>query len=225
MDEVWARAEREDEGFLLIAEEQTGGRGRFQRRWVAPAGTSLLFSVLLRPPLARAALIPVVLALAAAEGIEAATGLGVALKWPNDLLVAGRKTGGILVESRLDGSRVTIVGGIGINVNLDPRTVPGIPPSATSLSRAAGLPIERRALLAVLLERLDARYDDLLAGGDLIPAWRSRLVTLGKQVEVRHGNQMVRGRAVDVDRSGRLVVQLPGGALEVLAAGEVTLQR
>jgi BirA family biotin operon repressor/biotin-[acetyl-CoA-carboxylase] ligase len=225
MDEVWARADEEEEGFLVLAEEQTGGRGRFQRAWLSPPGGSLMLSVLVRPPLPRAALLPALLALAAAEAIEQTTGLRVRLKWPNDLLVDGQKTGGVLVESRLRGDEATLVGGIGINVNFDPHRVPGIPATATSLSQAAGHAIDRRALLSALLDRLDALYDRLLAGGDLIPQWRERIETLGKTVEVRAGDRVVRGQALDVDRAGRLLVRLPSGALEALAAGEVTLQR
>lgn len=224
MDEVWARADEEDEGFLVLAEQQTSGRGRFQRAWLSPPGSSILLSVLVRPPTPHAALLPALLGLAAAEAIEQTTGLRARLKWPNDLLVDGRKTGGVLVESRLRGERSTVVGGIGINVNFDPQHVPGLPETATSLSQAVGHTIDRRALLGALLERMDARYDRLLAGDDLIAPWRERLETLGKTVEVRTGDRVVRGQALDVDRVGRLLVRLPGGALEALAAGEVTLQ-
>lgn len=224
MDEVWARAEAEDEGFLVIAEEQTGGRGRFQRPWVSPPGASLMLSVLFHPPLERAALVPVVLALAAAEAIEGTTGIAVRLKWPNDLVIDERKTGGILVESRVRGEQATVVGGIGINVNFDPSRVPGVPETATSLLRATSAPVDRRALLGALLDRLDARYDALLAGSELIAPWRARLETIGKQVEVRIGDHTVHGTAIDVDRTGRLLVRLPTGATEALSAGEVTLQ-
>lgn len=224
MDEVWARAAAAEEGLVVLAEEQTGGRGRFQRPWLSPPGGSLMLSVLIRPPAPVLPLLPMLLALAAADAIEHVTGLPVRLKWPNDLLLAGLKTGGILVESRLSGDRATAVGGVGINVNFDPRRVPGIPEQATSLSRAAGRPIERRVLLNALLERLDAHYDRLLAGHTLVPAWRERLETLGQSVEIRAGGRVTRGRAVEVDQLGRLLVQLPNGEIEAFAAGEVTLQ-
>ncbi|GIW10593.1 MAG: hypothetical protein KatS3mg061_1650 [Dehalococcoidia bacterium] len=225
MDEVWQRAATAEEGLVVLAEEQTGGRGRFRRPWRAPAGSSLLLSLLFRPPVASLPQLPPLLALAAAEAIEAVCGRSVGLKWPNDLLIAGRKVGGILVESQLLDQRVTAVGGIGINGNFDPATVPGIPAEATSLLVACGRAVDRPALLEALLARLDAGYARLLAGENLLPAWRARLVTIGRWVTVQVGEQQVSGQALDVDREGKLILRRADGSLETLAAGEVTLQR
>ena len=116
------------DGLLVIADEQTAGRGRLDRRWWAPPGSSLLMSLLLRPPLPpnQAGQLTMCLGLAAIEGIEAVTGLRPALKWPNDLLLNGRKLGGMLTELRLDGERLAYaVLGLGVNVNMDFEPQPG----------------------------------------------------------------------------------------------------
>ena len=122
------------EGLLVLADEQTAGRGRLDRRWWAPPGSSLLMSLLLRPPLppGQAGQLTMCLGLAAAEGVEAVTGLQPALKWPNDLLLGGRKLGGMLSELRLDGERLAYaVLGLGVNVNV---TFPSI--AASNLTSA-----------------------------------------------------------------------------------------
>ena len=120
------------DGLLIVADEQTAGRGRLDRRWWAPPGSSLLMSLLLRPalPPSRAGQLTMCLGLAAVEGIEAVTGLQPALKWPNDLLLDGRKLGGMLTELRLDGEQLAyaVLGlGINVNVNLRRRTKDGGP--------------------------------------------------------------------------------------------------
>jgi biotin-(acetyl-CoA carboxylase) ligase len=124
------------EGLLAVADEQTAGRGRLDRRWWAPAGSSLLMSLLLRPPIpaVRAGQLTMCLGLGAAEGIEQTTGLRPALKWPNDLLLAGRKLGGMLTELRLDGDRLEYaVLGLGVNVNVEFGTSPPAPAPKTAV--------------------------------------------------------------------------------------------
>lgn len=146
------------EGALAVTEEQTAGRGRLGRSWHAPAGSSVLCSILLRPPVDSERLpeLTVVAAGACAEAIAAVTGLRAELKHPNDLLVAGRKTAGILGEAR-DG---VVVLGIGINVNIGAGELPeGVRLPATSLQIETGREVDRAALLVSLLERLELRYD------------------------------------------------------------------
>jgi BirA family biotin operon repressor/biotin-[acetyl-CoA-carboxylase] ligase len=146
------------EGTVAVAEEQTEGRGRLGRRWVAPPGTSILCSVLLRPSVSTEHLpeLTLVAARACAEAIGAATGLEASVKEPNDVLIEGRKVAGILGEAR----EGYVVLGIGINVNVSAADLPGrtqIP--ATSLLEETGGRVERAPLLAELLERLQLRYD------------------------------------------------------------------
>jgi BirA family transcriptional regulator, biotin operon repressor / biotin---[acetyl-CoA-carboxylase] ligase len=146
------------EGAVVAAGEQTAGRGRLGRSWVAPAGTSLLCSVQLRPTVSpdRLPELTGVVAHACADAIEAVTGLGTEIKFPNDVLVGGRKVAGILAEAR-DGR---VVAGIGVNVNIAEADLPtGLETPATSLLAETGREVDRAELLVELLERLEQRYD------------------------------------------------------------------
>lgn len=224
MDEVWQRVDEEEEGLIVLAEVQQSGRGRFQRPWIVPAGTSVQISLLARPPLSALGQLPMLLALAAAEAIEQTTGLTIAIKWPNDLLIGGRKTAGVLVESRIEGEQATVVGGLGINVNFDPAQIDGIPATATSLMVETGSLVDRRRLLEALLEQIDHHYDQLLSGISPLMLWRARIETISRQVAVKAGARTLRGTATGVDREGRLIIRTDAGVIEALAAGEVTLQ-
>ncbi len=147
------------EGAVAVAEEQTAGRGRLGRRWLAPPGTSVLMSVNLRPPVPTERLpeLSIVAGRAVVDAVAATTGISAELKFPNDLLVGGRKVAGILAEAR-DGR---VVLGIGINVNLEEAELPvDVATPATSLLVETGGRIPRAALLAAVLERLEARYDE-----------------------------------------------------------------
>jgi BirA family biotin operon repressor/biotin-[acetyl-CoA-carboxylase] ligase len=150
------------EGSVALTEEQTEGRGRLGRSWLSPPGVSLLFSVLLEPPVETARL-PELTTVAGQAGIEAiaeVTGLSPEIKLPNDILVAGKKTAGILAEAR-DGR---VVLGMGVNVNVPASDLPqGIDPPATSLLLEAGHEIDRVDLLVELLDRLERAYDDWVA--------------------------------------------------------------
>jgi BirA family transcriptional regulator, biotin operon repressor / biotin---[acetyl-CoA-carboxylase] ligase len=151
------------EGTVVVAGEQTAGRGRLGRRWLAPAGASLLCSLQLRPPLAPERLpeLTVVAARACAEAIAALTGLEPELKFPNDVLVGGRKVAGILAEAR----EGRVVLGIGVNVNVPAGELPQeVDRPATSLLAETGREIDRAELLAELLDRLEARYDAWVSG-------------------------------------------------------------
>jgi BirA family biotin operon repressor/biotin-[acetyl-CoA-carboxylase] ligase len=150
------------EGAVAVADEQTEGRGRLGRSWVAPAGTSVLCSLVLRPPVAPSRLpeLSLVAGRACAEAIAAVTGLRPTVKLPNDVLVDGRKAAGILAEAS-DGR---IVLGIGINVHQAPEDLPaGSGAPATSLDLASGRTVDRAELLVTLLEHLEARYDEWVA--------------------------------------------------------------
>ena len=151
------------EGALVAADEQTAGRGRLGRRWLAPAGTSLLCSLQLLPamPSERLPELTVLAARACAEAIAALTGLEPQLKFPNDLLVGGRKVAGILAEAR----EQRVVLGIGVNVNVPAEELPQeIDRTATSLLVETGRELDRAELLVELLERLERRYDDWVSG-------------------------------------------------------------
>lgn len=229
-----ARAGR-SEGLAIMAEEQASGRGRLGRGWAAPPGSSLLFSLLLRPSwLAPEAafLLTMLAAVSLCEAVEAVIPVRAALKWPNDLMLpAGghepRKSAGILSELSLERGRVAwAIIGIGVNVNWSPaglvdgRDLAG---TATSLSAAVGHSVDRLALLSELLSRLDERYLALRNGQReaLFEAWAARLVTIGQHVSVRTPGGELRGQAEGVDSSGALQLREANGALHTVTAGDV----
>ena len=205
---------------VAVAAEQTSGRGRLGRTWLAPPGTSLLVSVLLRPELspAEAPLLSLAAAVAMAEAVEVACEVDAGCKWPNDLLAGHRKLGGILPESSIrDGVLEHAVIGAGVNLLQAPGDFPlEIRDSATSV-RIEGGRADPVPLLTAYLTRLRRRAAEPSALGD----YRSRCVTLGRQVEAttRSGSR-VRGTAVDVGRAGELLVETAEG-IERVAFGEV----
>lgn len=218
------------EGLLVLADEQTAGRGRLERSWWAPPGASVLMSLLLRPALAahRAGQLPMCLGLAAVEGIEVVTGLRPALKWPNDIVWDGRKLGGMLTELRADGARLDYaVLGLGINVNMtfDEPAAGDLAATAVSLRMIAGRPVDRAALVIALLERCEAWYERVLAGESLHVAWAARLDTLARQVVVTLPAGTLTGVAVGVTPEGALIVRRPDGADETIWVGDVTMLR
>lgn len=153
------------EGAVAVADEQTEGRGRLGRQWLAPAGTSLLVSVLLRPDVAPARLpeLSLVAGRACAEAIASVAGLDTGVKFPNDVLVRGRKVAGILAEA----SEGRVVLGIGVNVSQAAGELPAEPRTpATSLLLETGREVDRAELLVALLEQLERRYDEWLGAGD-----------------------------------------------------------
>lgn len=214
-------------GVVAVADHQTAGRGRLGRRWEAPPGTCLLASVLLRPALepGELHLCTAVVALAAADACERAAGVVPAVKWPNDLLCGGRKVAGVLGESDPGApggpaGSVAVVVGVGVNVDW-----PG-PDGAggTSLSAEAGRPVDREAVLAALLASVRRRAPslDTAAGRRALAAeLRRRCATVGTPVRVELAGRTVLGTAVDCTDAGHLVVEIPGGAREVVAAGDV----
>lgn len=219
------------EGSVLVAEVQTAGRGRLGRNWQSTSGAGLTFSVLLRPaavPAAQYGWLPLLAGVAVAAAARAAAAVEALLKWPNDVLVGGRKLAGILAESR--GEAVVI--GMGINVSAGQQDLPG--PAATSLAlarAAAGHPAPmaagREEVLIAVLSGL-ARWYTAWAGaaGDpdacgLRAEYLRLCATVGREVRVSlPGGRWLAGRAVGVDRLGRLVVRTADGLLEV-SAGEV----
>ena len=234
------------EGLLVIADEQTAGRGRLDRRWWAPPGSSLLMSLLLRPALPpdQAGQLTMCLGLAAVEAIEAVTGLRPALKWPNDLLLEDRKLGGMLTELRLEGERLAYaVLGLGVNVNVtfDERRTGSdgrrrhssfvlrpssdLADTAISLSMVLGHPVDRLALLAALLARCEAWYERALAGESPHAAWAARLDTVGRRVTVATTTGSVAGMAVGVTPEGALLVRDDDAAEHVIWSGDVTALR
>ena len=205
------------EGAVAVTEHQTAGRGRAGRGWEDAPGTALLLSVLLRPPDGSAApQLSLVCALAVAESVEATTGVEASVKWPNDVLVAGRKVAGILLEGH-DGA---VVCGIGVNVSQTETTLPRDTrtPSA-SLHTLTGQEHDRAELLVSLLERLESRYDAWLGNGlaPLLPELERRDVLHGSVVTVGDVTGTAEGFAPD----GRLRIRADTGAETLVASGEI----
>jgi BirA family transcriptional regulator, biotin operon repressor / biotin---[acetyl-CoA-carboxylase] ligase len=217
-------------GTIMLAETQTAGRGRGGRSWVSPPDVNLHFTLVeftgaggMRPlafvtPLAIAQAIEEV-----AAGYEAA--LRPDLKWPNDVLIDGRKVAGVLIEAATgpEGEDVALVG-VGINVNLDAGEFPEIENVATSVRQALGMDVHRELVLAAFCNRFESLYEEAKSGSRApFLAWRARLVTLGREVVATTGREAITGLAVDVNDSGGLVIQVADGSSRVVDAGDVTL--
>lgn len=220
------------EGTLVLAEEQTRGRGRLGRAWLAPARSCLLFSMVLRPELKveDGFRLTMLCSVATAAAVESQTALSPQIKWPNDLLLDGKKLAGLLSEASALANRLEYaVVGIGLNVNFDPRAFSEIAPVATSLQAVLGRPVSRLGLLRELLAEVEGRYSQLFvessSGADpLWSEWRRRLGTLGQQVVVTEGERRESGLAYDVARDGSLLLCRDDGSEVAIAVGDVTLR-
>ncbi len=211
------------QGTLVVAEEQTAGKGRMGRRWIAPAGTSLLFSLLLYPSLSpgRIPRLTMLASLAAAEAIESLTGLPVRFKWPNDIFLRGRKMGGVLTEVGLTGERVDYaVVGVGLNVNWDPSPVLELEGKATSISQEWGREASRLQLLRRFLASFEEGYLRLQEGYSPSEVWGSRLASLGQEAEVALPGRVERGQVEGVDEDGALLLR-QGKRVVRVTMGEV----
>jgi len=222
---AWARAGA-PAGAVVVADEQTRGRGRLGRRWHSPPGASLYFSVVLRPPLPPHRVPPLTLAagVAVAEALvqfDAAP----ALKWPNDVQLDGKKVAGILTEMSADLDRVHhVVIGIGVNLNVlaFPDELAAI---ATSLALVVGAPVARAEFAAALCARLEHWYDRFVADGaaPVVAAWKQHARFLGRRVQVSAGRERMEGVAEDLDDDGALKLRLDDGRTLRVVAGELTL--
>lgn len=216
------------EGLVVLAEDQGAGRGRMGRQWHSVAGKGLYFSVVLRPPdmpLHQAPLLTPVVAAAVRKALATHTGLEVVIKWPNDLLVSGRKLGGILLEAGGEADRLSYgVIGIGLNVNLAPCDLPpALRETATSVLIEKGQPVRRRLLFQDILTYLDEYYLHYLAegSGGILAEYKSHCHTLGRRVSLQDDRGIQVGRAVELAGDGSLIVQLDEGDITVVRAGDV----
>ena len=215
-------------GTSVLAWRQTRGRGRLGREWSSPAG-GLWLSLILRPPLSPAEVprLTLVSAVAVAEAVEQATGLRPSIKWPNDLLLDGRKVCGILTELSAEADRVAyVVVGIGLNANLGAGQLPAQAATpATSLQLALGRKVPLPSLAATVLDRLGEWYSRFLAEGfdPVRSRWVERSATLGRFVTASLPGGAISGTAVDLAEDGALVVRLADGTRRAVLAGDVTL--
>ena len=213
------------EGAVVVADVQTAGRGRFSRSWISPPGENLSFSVVLRPTASQLSYVNMAATLAVSGAVAHMTGLTPSIKWPNDVRLCGLKIAGILVETAVAAGQTRHAAvGIGLNVNLDPSQFPEIAATATSLRREAGRRLDRATVLLAVLERLDTLYAQIRRGESLTERWSAGLDTLGRVVQVRWGDRLLKGRATAVDEQGNLLLAQPDGSTVRVVAGEVTLQ-
>jgi BirA family biotin operon repressor/biotin-[acetyl-CoA-carboxylase] ligase len=216
-----AAASLSNDGLVILAEEQTAGRGRLGRSWQAPRGSSLLLSLLLFPPsgLDQPWWLTALGAVAVAEVVEQATGRPCSIKWPNDVRIERRKVAGVLVE-RGKGSIL----GIGLNVNLSRDDfAPELRDSATSLSREAGTTFDRSELARLLIQRLDARYDEALTSGpgSLDAQWSSRLESCGHGVRIATRGGTLSGRLTTASLAAGLGLLRDDGRFQFVPIAEI----
>jgi BirA family transcriptional regulator, biotin operon repressor / biotin---[acetyl-CoA-carboxylase] ligase len=218
------------EGVVVFAESQTRGRGRLGRKWVSPARKGLWFSVLLRPDLRPQAATQLTVATATAlvRAIQMQTGLRPEIKWPNDILVRGKKAAGVLTElnAELDHVKYLILG-IGVDVNLAPSDLPAeVRKIATSLKIEAGQAFRRADLAGAILRELDRDYERIRNQGFAAVAdeWEKHCTTLGRRVAIHIGDRTVEGRAESLDPDGALLLRTDHGHLERVIGGDVTVQ-
>jgi BirA family transcriptional regulator, biotin operon repressor / biotin---[acetyl-CoA-carboxylase] ligase len=220
-----------EEGLVVLAEEQTAGRGRKTRRWVAPPNTSLLVSLLFRPqtPFAyRAPRITMLCGLGLLETVRDITGVPVMLKWPNDLIVERdgdwKKVAGMLSEVGGADADFLLVG-VGLNVNIAGEQLSDLAPRATSLMAEAGHLVDREALLSSFLERTECLCERFRSGWDPLPAWRDWLAWMGRSVKVTTPTETVWGIAEDIADDGALIVREFSGGRRHFSVGDVSLRR
>ena len=219
------------EGAVIFAESQTKGRGRLGRKWISPERKGLWFSILLRPDLRpqETTQLTVASATALRRAIQSETGLKPEIKWPNDILVGGKKVAGILTELSAELDRVRhVILGIGVDVN---QVAGEFPPElrrlATSLKIEAGRAISRPELAAVILRELDSDYARICAGKFTAVAdeWEAHCATIGNDVTIQIGGRKIRGRAESLDDDGALLIRTEHGHLERITGGDVTLEK
>lgn len=230
-DVLWELAKHgSEEGTVVFAEEQTAGRGRFGRNWWSPRGKGIWMSVLLRPP-TREGTVPmttIIGALATAEAVRSTTLLSAMIRWPNDILVEGRKVAGVLVEARTGRNGRELVLGIGIDVNARQAEMPDdIADLAISLSEATGEPVDEPGLAKVLLHELDRWYQVKLSGDieAINRRWRELSATLDRRIVLDEHGRRYEGNVIDVDARLGLALRLDRGGIRHFRGEHVTVIR
>lgn len=217
----WLR-EGAESGAVVVADEQTQGRGRLGRGWYAPPGTAIMLSVILRPPADAVGRMTMLGAVVVCELIERLGASDVSIKWPNDVRLNGRKVCGILPEAAWSGDELLgVVLGIGLNVRIDFTDTP-FAETAISIEPALGRSVTRLSLVMALLTLLQ-RWERHAASDNLFQAWKRRLSMLGSRVTVNAPDGAVTGTAEDVDATGALLLRLDDGTLRRLIAGDIAL--
>lgn len=221
------------QGLVVLAEQQTEGRGRLGKTFSSPSGKGIYMSIVLRPGCSfeKLPLITIASALAVCHVLESSYGLKPGIKWVNDIFIGGRKICGILTEASIEaesGSLSSVINGIGINVNTD--IVNDLPPevsqTAQSLYQVTGRQIDRNRLIGEILTEMERCYNLFFKQkqDEMIAEYRSRLFMLGKTVTVTENDQTYPAEAIDIDSAGRLIVRNAAGELKTLHSGEISIR-
>lgn len=218
------------EGTLVIADEQTSGRGRRGRQWFSPPHSGVWMSLILRPqlPLAHAAQITLVAAVALCQALTRVTGVRAGIKWPNDILFDGRKCCGILTEMHAEFDQIHhLVVGIGINVNVPQEEFPDdLQKIATSLQAIKGSRISRAQVVRTVMEEFEPLYRQYVTNGGfgtLRDAWKANNITLGNQIIAHTARGDLEGKAVDIDEFGVLLLEKADGTQEKIYSADIAV--
>ncbi len=217
------------EGALVVADMQTAGRGRRGRTWSSPAGLNVYFTLILKPRYVpdKASMVTLVMALAVAEGIRETCGVEAGIKWPNDIVVNGKKVCGILTEMSVEKDFIHhVVIGVGINVGLQ-EFAPELADTATSLQAECGRKVPKAALVANIMKAFEKYYESFREKtdlSDLVDSYNKMLVNRGKTVRVLDPKGEYSGVAEGINELGELLVELPDGHVENVYAGEVSVR-
>jgi BirA family biotin operon repressor/biotin-[acetyl-CoA-carboxylase] ligase len=213
------------EGTAIIADTQTAGRGRLGRTWLSPEG-SLAMSLILKPSLDNLPQLVMIASLAVVRTIKRVAGLEARIKWPNDILIKGKKVCGILIENEVKGDKVNFaIIGIGINANFDLSAFPEISDIATSLSHELGAEISKAELIISLLSELEQLYLEAQDGAPIYREWQENMEMLGRWIKVKTGEAVEQGKAETVTQNGNLILRRADGSLTEIVAGDVTIMK
>ena len=211
-------------GLVVVAGVQERGQGRFDRNWISPEG-GVYLSIILYPPQPVLGFLTILASLAALDSIEEVSGIKANIKWPNDVLIGGKKVCGILAVSGQSSFKGTYaIVGIGINLGFDAKEYPEIGETGIGLNAASGKEISRKDLVCSLLNNFEKRYARMTAGESQLGEWSEALVTLGQTVTVKTPAETLHGLAESVDAEGRLILRLENGEHKIIPAGDVTLR-
>lgn len=217
-------------GFMVVAEEQGSGKGRLSRGWISPYAKGIWFSVVLKPPFLpqEASKCTLLAAVAVVKSVNKLKGVHAAIKWPNDVLLNGKKLVGILTEMNAEFGHINyVVIGTGVNTNGTPEDYPPeVKNLAVSVADAAEEPFSRVELLADILKNMEDLYELALAEGfaPVLEEWRKCSCTLGQEVKVIAPDCTYFGKALDIDEEGLLIVQKEDGTIEKVVAGDVSIR-
>jgi len=218
-----------EEGTVIIAEEQSMGRGRLDRKWLSPAGKNILLSIIFRPKIQHAKVfyLTMLTSLAIVKAIKKSIALDALIKWPNDIYIGNKKTGGLLTEFNADQDRVSyVIVGIGLNVNFDPFIYNEIRDNATSLSIELGKKISRIKLLRSILEEIEIHYNafNKNKSPEIHKQWLRYSLILGKPVKIISFNSVCEGIAESIDDDGCLILRYGKNKKKKILSGDVSLR-